>query len=66
VCDAFKAMADGDMSANVTLLPNLGPFAYQAVRDVLAGKTVDKWIKMPSPMNFPDTAADKYKACSAS
>jgi ABC-type sugar transport system substrate-binding protein len=65
VCDAFKALADGDFSANVTLSPDLGVQAYQAVRDVLAGKTVPKWTVMPSPMNFPDTAADKYKACSA-
>ncbi len=65
VCDAFKAMADGDMSANVTLLPDLGPLAYQAVRDALAGNDQPKWIVMPSPMNFPDTAAEKYAACSA-
>jgi len=65
VCDMFKAMADGNTTANVTLLPDLGPLAYQAVRDVLAGKTLPKWIVMPSPMNFPDSAAAKYKACSA-
>jgi simple sugar transport system substrate-binding protein len=66
VCDAFKAMADGDMSANVTLLPDLGPLAYQAARDAIEGKAAaSKWTVMPSPMNFPDTAADKYKACSA-
>jgi len=65
VCDMFKAMSDGDTTANVTLLPDLGPLAYQAVRDAIAGKSMPKWIVMPSPMNFPDTAAAKYKACSA-
>jgi simple sugar transport system substrate-binding protein len=65
VCDAFKAMADGDMSANVTLLPDLGTLAYQAVRDTLDGKDQPKWTVMPSPMNFPDTAAEKYAACSS-
>lgn len=65
VCDMFKAMADGDTSANVTLLPDLGPLAYQAVRDAIAGKSMPKWIVMPSPMNFPATAAAKYAACSA-
>ncbi len=66
VCDAYKALADGDFSANVVLLSDLGPQAFQAVRDVLAGKEVPKWIKMPSPMNFQEGAADKYKACSGS
>jgi len=65
VCDMFKAMSDGDTTANVTLLPDLGPLAYQAVRDAIAGKSQPKWIVMPSPMNFPDTAAAKYAACSA-
>jgi ABC-type sugar transport system substrate-binding protein len=65
VCDMFKAMSDGNTSANVTLLPDLGPLAYQAVRDAIAGKTMPKWIVMPSPMNFPDTAAAKYATCSA-
>ncbi len=65
VCDMFKAIADGDANANVTLLPDLGPIAYQAVKDTLAGKAVEKRIVMPSPMNFPDTAAAKYAACSA-
>jgi len=66
VCDMFKAMSDGNTTANVTLLPDLGPLAYQAVRDAIAGTAQPKWIVMPSPMNFPDTAAAKYKACSAS
>jgi len=65
VCDMFKAMSDGLTNANVTLLPDLGQLAYQAVRDAIAGKTEPPWTVMPSPMNFPDTAAAKYKACSA-
>jgi len=66
VCDMFKAMADGDTTANVTLLPDLGALAYQAARDAIAGTPpASKWTVMPSPMNFPDTAAAKYAACSA-
>jgi len=65
VPDIFKAMADGDASANVELLPDLGSIAYQAVRDAIAGKPVEKRIVMPSPMHFPDTAADEYAKRSA-
>jgi simple sugar transport system substrate-binding protein len=60
VPDIFKAMADGDASANIELLPDLGPLAYQAARDAIAGKPVVKRILMPSPMHFPDTAAAEY------
>jgi simple sugar transport system substrate-binding protein len=66
VCDVYKAMADGDASGTVELLPSLGPLAYQAVRDTLAGKTVPKRILMPSPMHFPDDAAANYAKCSGS
>jgi simple sugar transport system substrate-binding protein len=65
VADIFKAMADGDANATVELLPDLGPLAFQAVRDTLDGKTVEKRIVMPSPMWFPDTAADQYAKRSA-
>jgi len=65
VPDIFKAMADGDASANVELLPDLGPLAYQAARDAIAGKDVSKRIMMPSPMHFPDTAAAEYTKRSA-
>ena len=65
VTDVFKAMADGDASATVELLPDLGPLAFQAVRATLDGKTVEKRILMPSPMWFPDTAADQYAKRSA-
>jgi len=65
VTDIFKAMSDGDASASVELLPDLGPLAFQAVRDTLDGKTVEKRILMPSPMWFPDTAADQYAKRSA-
>ncbi len=65
VPDIFKAMADGDASATVELLPDLGQIAYPIVSDYLAGKTIDKRIVMPSPMWFPDTAADQYAKRSA-
>jgi simple sugar transport system substrate-binding protein len=66
VCDMFKAMSDGLTTANVTLLPDLGPLAYQAAKDAIAGKpAASKWTVMPSPMNFPPTAAAKYAACSS-
>jgi len=65
VTDIFKAMADGDASANIELIPDLGPLAYQAVRDAIAGKTLPKWTVMPSPMHFPDTAAAEYAKRSA-
>jgi len=65
VTDIFKAMADGDASATVELIPDLGSLAYQAVRDTLAGKKIEKRIYMPSPMWFPDTAADQYAKRSA-
>jgi len=61
VCYAYKALADGDFSANVVLLPSLGVQAYQAVRDVIAGKTVPKWTVMPSPMNIGAGNADKFQ-----
>jgi len=60
VCDAYKAMADGDFSANVVLLPSLGVQAYQAVRDLIAGKTLDKWTKMPTSTNVAAGNADLY------
>jgi simple sugar transport system substrate-binding protein len=61
VCDAYKAMADGDMSANVVLLPSLGVQAYQAVRDVIAGKTVPKWTVMPTSTNVAAGNEDLYQ-----
>jgi len=60
VNDIFKAMADGDASANIELIPDLGPLAYQAVRDAIAGKTLPAWTVMPSPMHFPAEAAAEY------
>lgn len=65
VTDIFKAMADGDASATVELIPDLGPLAFQTVRDYLAGKEIPKRIYMPSPMWFPDTAAEQYATRSA-
>lgn len=65
VTDIFKAMADGDASASIELIPDLGPLAFQAVRDAIAGNPVEKRIVMPSPMWFPDTAADQYAKRSA-
>ncbi len=65
VTDEFKCMADGDCSATVELIPTLGEKAYGAVKDYLAGKTIPKRIYMPSPMWFPDTAADQYAKRSA-
>lgn len=65
VTDIFKAMADGDANATVELLPDLGPLAFQAVKDTIAGKPVEKRILMPSPMWFQDTAAAQYAKRSA-
>jgi galactofuranose transport system substrate-binding protein len=65
VTDIFKAMSDGDANASVELIPDLGPLAFQAVKDTIDGKTVEKRIVMPSPMWFPDTAADQYAKRSA-
>jgi len=61
VCDAYKAMADGDFSANVVLLPSLGVQAYQAARDIIAGKTVPAWTKMPTSTNVAAGNADLYQ-----
>ena len=61
VCDAYKAMADGDFSANVVLLPSLGVQAYQAVRDVLAGKEVPKWTIMPTSTNVAAGNEELYQ-----
>jgi simple sugar transport system substrate-binding protein len=65
VTDIFKAMADGDASASIELIPDLGPLAFQAVKDAIAGNPVEKRIVMPSPMWFPDTAAEQYATRSA-
>lgn len=43
--DAFQSIVDGKLGATVECNPILGPAAFDAVQKVLAGKSVDKFIK---------------------
>lgn len=43
---AFEAMAQGTLDCTVECNPLLGPAAFDAVEQVLAGETLPKWIKV--------------------
>jgi simple sugar transport system substrate-binding protein len=45
---AFEAMKENKLNCTVECNPLLGPKAFDAVEAILAGKTLDKWTKMPT------------------
>ena len=56
VKDIFQAIADGKANCTVECTPLLAPQTFQAIKDTLAGKTLDKWIKSNDRV-FSDQAA---------
>ncbi len=61
VPDLFKAMADGEANATVELDPNMAGPAIEAVKAYKANGTLPpKWIRTPSKLYTPDTAAAEY------
>ncbi|WP_341876216.1 ABC transporter substrate-binding protein [Defluviitalea saccharophila] len=58
VKDAFQAIADGKYNCTVECNPNLGPQLVQAVKDLKAGKTLEKWIKSDEDVYFGQKAID--------
>ncbi len=55
---AFEAMLKGNLNATVECNPLLGPQAFDAVEDVLAGKELPKWIKVKDRLFTQKEAAD--------
>jgi ABC-type sugar transport system substrate-binding protein len=58
VRDAFQAMVDGKLNCTVECNPLLGPLAFQAIKDSIAGKKLDKWIKQIDGVFPMETAKD--------
>ncbi|MBN1412681.1 MAG: ABC transporter substrate-binding protein [Spirochaetales bacterium] len=54
---AFEAMVDGKLNCTVECNPLLGPLAFQAIKDALAGKKLKKWIKQNDEV-FPMEVAE--------
>lgn len=57
VKDGFVAMSQGQINAIAECNPLLGPQLMDTVKDVLAGKTVDRWIKTKESDYTADQAA---------
>jgi galactofuranose transport system substrate-binding protein len=57
VKDGFVAMTKGQINAIAECNPLLGPQLMDTVKDVLAGKTVDRWIKTKESDYTADQAA---------
>lgn len=57
VKDGFVAMTKGQINAIAECNPLLGPQLMDTVKDVLAGKTVDRWIKTQESDYTADQAA---------
>jgi galactofuranose transport system substrate-binding protein len=57
VKDGFVAMSKGQINAIAECNPLLGPQLMETVKDVLAGKTVDRWIKTKESDYTADQAA---------
>ncbi len=58
VHDAFEAMIEGTLNATVECNPLLGPAAFDAIRDILAGKPVPKKIVVKDRLFTRAEAAD--------
>ena len=59
VKDAFTAMSQGKTNCIVECNPLLGPQLAQVAKDLVAGKTVDKWIKSDEGVFVGAEAATK-------
>jgi len=49
VHDALQAIINGTMNFTIQTDPIMGPPAFKAIREALAGKTLPKWIKANQP-----------------
>ncbi|MEG2186966.1 MAG: ABC transporter substrate-binding protein [Clostridia bacterium] len=56
VHDIFVAMAAGEANCTVECNPLLGPQFLDVCRKLVAGETVDKWVKSDEGVFFADTA----------
>jgi simple sugar transport system substrate-binding protein len=54
---AFEAMVAGEVNAVVECNPLLGPLAYETLKKVLAGESVEKWIVQKDELFTKDQAA---------
>ena len=57
---AFEAMIAGKMNVSVECSPLLGPQLMQASKDVVAGKTLPKWIKTNEGVFPAEVAAKEF------
>jgi simple sugar transport system substrate-binding protein len=53
---AFEAMVAGEMNAVVECNPLLGPLAFETLKKVIAGESVDKWIVQKDELFTKDQA----------
>ena len=56
VKDGMQALADGKINHIVECSPLLGPQLYDTAKKVLAGQSVEKWIKTDETEFTPETA----------
>ena len=61
VPDMFKAMANGEANGTVELSPDMAGPALKALIALKSGTQPQKWIKTPSTLYTPATAAAEYK-----
>ncbi|MEO8152110.1 MAG: ABC transporter substrate-binding protein [Rhizobacter sp.] len=57
---AFEAMIAGKMNVSVECSPLLGPQLMQAAKDIVAGKTLPKWIKTNEGVFPAEIAAKEF------
>ena len=57
---AFEAMIAGKMNVTVECSPLLGPQLMEAARDVVAGKTLERWIKTNEGVFPAEIAAKEF------
>ncbi len=57
---AFEAMIAGKMNVSVECSPLLGPQLMEAARDVVAGKTLPRWIKTNEGVFPAEVAAKEF------
>lgn len=56
--DAFTAMTEGTLNATIECNPLLGPYIYDTIDKILAGESVDKWIKTETKL-FDQSVAEQ-------
>lgn len=60
VKDAFVAIKDGKLNCTVECNPLLGPQLVQAAKDLVDGKTLERWIKSNEDVYYGQKAIDAF------